>query len=1244
MRSAWMCGRRGGFLSALVGIVVLLGTHALAGPSFDEKWVEGFTWRSIGPANMSGRIVDIDVHPSDHSLWFVSTASGGLLKTTNAGVTFEYLFQDQSTISIGATAVAPSDPNIVWVGTGEHNPRNSSSWGDGVYKSTDGGKTFEHMGLRETTIIGDILIHPENPDVVFVGAMGRTWGTNPERGLYKTDDGGKTWKKILYVDDTTGVIDLSMHPENPDIILCAMWERQRDEFDTNDPMKRHGPGSGLYRSTDGGASWTKINAGLPTVHLGRMGMEWSLSEADTVYMIVDSEKIGTGGTDKPGFMGISGRDADVGARLTSVSEDGPAGQAGLEAGDIVVEFDGERITSYDELAWRIRLAGEGNTVTLVVVRGGEEMEFEVTLGAHPNPDQKPYRSDLDGQAPNIQDRQGPDGFQTGGLFKSTDAGETWTRVNSINPRPMYFSRIAVDPIDSRYIWVAGVQLMKSEDGGETFTRDGGPGVHADGHAFWIDPDDGRHILYGTDGGLYETFDRGKNWHHHNQVAIGQFYHVTTDNQPLYMVYGGLQDNGSWGGPNRTRLDTGPDNTDWFRIGGGDGFICAVDPLDPDMLYMASQNGGIGRYNIRTGERRFLRPRPEQGSDIEYRFNWKTPFALSHHNHQIYYAAGNYVFRSIKRGDEMERISPEIVRTRRGTATAFSESPRDSKVLYVGSDDGSLWMTDSGGKEWTNIVYPREPDTPPEDEEADQDAEQVASPTPSGQQDEPKAPMEAEQPEQTPAAKDTGGRMARMFDRLDRNDDGKLSGDEIPERMRLLVASADTDGDGAVSRAEMAGAMKRFGAIRGGFARRAAGEKRAARAAERADRPEARAERSRKQVPASEEATLETPPPADPIAGVWTIETASEFGESRTVITITRNEDGSLTAHVSSEFLEETTEDISFDEETGHLTFVLTTYFGSVRGTGTVEGNSITGEIVFGDNQFQISFTGTRRVEETAEEPGGQTLDTILPGPGRFSSLEASRFETGRVYATIDRHYYDDFAPYVVVSEDFGKTWRSLADGLPEGSCRVIREDLQNPNVLYLGTEFGIYISIDRGKTWTRFNNNMPTVAVHEIAQHPLSGDIVAGTHGRSIWITDVTPIRAMTENALRAPAYLFPPAKQIRWHRLPRQGRFGGASWYTGENPPPSARIYFMLRGVRNASLRILTPDGHEIHDFGKIETRNGLNWVDWDQRRSAPQGRQGRSRRGPLVPPGVYRVVLEADGMRMERTLTIEPDPQFAD
>ncbi len=1233
--------------------LALIASPAFAAePTLDPAWVEAFNWRSIGPANMSGRIVDLDVHPSDHSLWFVSTASGGLLKTVNAGATFEYLFQDQPTVSIGATAVAASDPNIVWVGTGEHNPRNSSSWGDGVYKSTDGGETWTHMGLKETFITGDILIHPEDPNIVYVGAMGRTWGTNPERGLYKTTDGGENWEKILYVDNTTGVIDLTMHPENPDVLLCAMWERIRDEFDTNDPKKRHGPGSGLYKSIDAGASWKKINDGLPTADLGRLGMTWSLAEQDTMYMLVDSDQIGSGGTKTPAFLGVSSNDADVGARVTNVAEDTPAAAAGLKDDDIIIEFAGETVLSSDDLSGKIRRKAPEEVVVVAVVREGEIMEFDVTLAEHPDPDAKPFRSDLDGQAPNIADQQGADGYETGGLYKSTDAGETWTRVNSINPRPMYFSKIAIDPTDPTYQWVAGVQLMKSEDGGKSYTRDGGPGVHADGHAFWIDPDDGRHLLHGTDGGLYESHDRGKTWYHHNQLALGQFYHVTTDNQPLYNVYGGLQDNGSWGAPNRTRSFAGPDNTDWFRVGGGDGFICAVDPEDPDLVYYASQNGGVARSNLRTGERGSLRPRPERGSELSYRFNWKTPFALSNHNAKIYYVAGNYVFRSITKGDMPQRISPEITRTNRGTATAFSESPADPDVLYVGTDDGSFWMTDSGGAEWTNIIYPREPD--PVDEDAEEPAPEGESEAdePEGEADvaeegeaeaaEAQQPAErsrterptpgrrhAQESEQDQPGGRAGGRAAAMFENLDADGDGKLSRDEIPERMRAFIGDADANADGSITLAELQAAMQaRAGRDRPGGAQRPP-----------TDQPRRAREGGRQQAEQPEQAAPEASD--DPIAGAWTLKTVSEFGESETDMLITRAEDGSLSARLTSEFLDNATDSLSFNEETGELTFAFTTDFGGATGEAKVEGDTMTGSLSFNQGQFRAEFTGTRQREQT-EEPSGVTLDELIPSPGRFSSIEASRYDANRVYATIDRHYYDDTKAYVVMSEDQGKTWQSLSDNLPDGSARVIREDIVNQNLLYLGTEFALYVSIDRGQTWTRFNNNLPTVAVHEVAQHPISGEIVAGTHGRSLWITDVTPLRSMTERAINAPTYLLPPAPQIRWRNQPSGGNVGGVSFFRGENPPSSARIAFMLNDARDIRVSILDATGGVLRTYDELETKDGFNWIDWDMRRAPPPpGRGGgRFRRGPLVPTGTYRVVLEADGMRMEQALEIKPDP----
>ena len=305
-------------------VAAAMPMHAQEAPA---NLADAIQWRSIGPANMSGRITSLAVYEADPTIWYAATASGGLLKTVNNGTTFEHQFDRETTVSIGAVAVASDDPDLVWVGTGENNPRNSVSWGDGVYKSVDGGETWENMGLRETFSTGDIVIHPENSDIVFVGAMGRIWGENEHRGLYRTTDGGETWEKVLYIDETTGVIDLAIDPNDPDVMLCAMWERQRDEFDTNDPAKRFGEGSGLYRTDDGGETWDEVTEGLPTVLKGRMGIDWSRSEDDTVYILVDSERIGTGPSN-PGYAGITGTDAEVGARSRRSWTRGPPARRG----------------------------------------------------------------------------------------------------------------------------------------------------------------------------------------------------------------------------------------------------------------------------------------------------------------------------------------------------------------------------------------------------------------------------------------------------------------------------------------------------------------------------------------------------------------------------------------------------------------------------------------------------------------------------------------------------------------------------------------------------------------------------------------------------------------------------------------------------------------------------------------------------------------------------------------------------
>ncbi|MFT5302160.1 MAG: photosystem II stability/assembly factor-like uncharacterized protein, partial [Mariniblastus sp.] len=697
-------------------------------PSLSQANADQVKWRSIGPANMSGRITALAVNGNDHSNWWAATASGGLLKTVNNGVTFEHQFDDQATVSIGDVQVSHSNPEIVWVGTGESNPRNSVSWGDGVYKSTDGGKTWKNMGLKKTFQTGALAIHPDNPDVVWVGSLGRLWGPNTERGLFKTSDGGKTWKKTLYVDDKTGVIDVQVNPKNADEMLVATYERKRDGFDGNDPMQRFGAGAGIYKSIDGGESFQRITKGLPSCKMGRIGLDYHEADPNIVVAIVESEKIAKEPEDYS-FAGLRGEDADVGARVVTVTKDGPADKAGLKKDDIVVSVDGRVIPSYKEMLREVHKKLAGDTVKLVVSRERKLVDIEIELGKKPKPASgRSSRSDftgtLGGQAGNLQDTQGPDGHEYGGVYLSEDGGSSWERINSLNPRPMYYSNIQIDPVDRNNIYVCGTSLYRSSDGGKTFTGDGGSdGIHVDHHALWIDNQDPRCMILGNDGGIHLTHDRMEHWDHYNHVAIGQFYHVGVDSNLDYKVYGGLQDNGSWGGPARGEFGSGPINSDWFRVGSGDGFVTLVDPEDPNQIYYESQNGGMGRIHLETGARGFNQPR-ERGK--RFRFNWKTPYMLSPHNSRIFYSAGNHVFKSLKKGTDSKRISPEITNTDKGAGSAITESPMESGVLYVGTTDGAVWMTKDGGQNWSPLSY--QPEEKKKDEKKPEDAEEAKKST------------------------------------------------------------------------------------------------------------------------------------------------------------------------------------------------------------------------------------------------------------------------------------------------------------------------------------------------------------------------------------------------------------------------------------------------------------------------------------------------------------------------------------
>jgi photosystem II stability/assembly factor-like uncharacterized protein len=1229
-------------------------------PTLPPAWIDTVNWRSIGPANMGGRIPALAVYEADPNIWWAASASGGLLKTENNGTTFEHQFDREATVSIGDVQVAQSDPNIVWVGTGEANPRNSVSWGDGVYKSTDGGKTWKNVGLKKTFQIGRIAIHPKDPNIVYVGALGRLWGPSEDRGVYKSTDGGETWKKVLYIDEKTGIVDLQMNPKNPETLIAAAYERQRDGFDGNDPAKKFGPGSGLYITTNGGKKFTKVTKGLPKCQLGRIGISFYRKDPRNVYLVLESELIGQV-PEKAGYAGITGENADLGARLTTVVEGKPADKAGLKVGDIVFKLNGKTIHSYTQLINEIDARQAGDKMKLTVSRDNEDVQVELVLGERPEPTEKEkerreeqarrrgltpqdqaragskFAQSLGGQQENKQ--QGPNPVDYGGIYHSRDGGKSWKRINSLNPRPMYYSQIRVDPSDNNNIWVLGTSLYLSKDGGKTFRSDNtARGIHVDHHSMWIDPNNGKHVILGNDGGIHVTYDQGLHWDHLNHVAIGQFYHVTVGPRRDYSVYGGLQDNGSWGAPQRGNDGRGAINSDWIRIGGGDGFVCAVDPEDPDQIYSESQGGATGRYHLGTGERGYVRPRPPRGT--RYRFNWKTPFLLSPHNSRIFYSAGNYVFRSPYKGDNLVAISPEITVTEQGTASALAESPREEGVLYVGTTDGALWNTTDGGQTWTNLYGKEEKQPDDQDQDAsDQDNSAEEDPTQmASASDQQRRPTDS----QGPGPRGSG--FLRMLQQQDANGDGKIQLEEKPERMPDEVFQRlDANEDGAIDQDELQNARQRMRG-RGGSAGNL-GRTRRARPSQIVSQGDSA------QQPETESAEGENPlVENDNVSGTWEGRFEMEnVPEDRSALKLVMRMDSQGKVKVVYESTMVKGEgDGKFDPQKNQLSLSIDTERSLLDITGTVKAAELEGSIDVNSGEMTVPFK-LKRTGDAPEEIGdseenketpGKSFGQLLPGPRWISSIEASRFKDGRVYVTCDGHRSDDDKPYLFVSEDYGKSWNSLLANLPDsiGSTHVIREDVQNENVLYLGTEFSIWISIDRGASWTKLNNNLPTVAVHEIAIHPTAGEIVAGTHGRSLWILDVAALRQLSAESVAAPVSLYRPQPAVKWKSQPSRGS-SGTRRFVGATPPRAATIYYSLgKNARYAELTISDIEGRELTEF-EGDAKAGLHKFEWDLRRVV-KGASARSRRGPTVPSGKYLVTLTVDDEDYETVLVVEDDP----
>ena len=576
----------------------------------ESNMLQMHSFRSLGPAAYSGRISDLAVNPDNTSEYYVGVASGGLWKTTNHGTTFEPIFDDQPVFSIGCLAMDPNNSNIVWVGTGENNTQRNLAYGDGVYKTTDGGKTFTNMGLKTSSQIGKIMIDPRNSNVVYVAAQGQAWGPGGERGLYKTTDGGKSWNRILEIGDYTGVSDMEMDPRNPDILYAASHQRERRVYSKIDG----GPESAIYKSEDAGATWRKLSKGLPKGDVGRIGLALAPSNPDIVYAVIEL------------------------------------------------------------------------------------------------PDNK------------------------GGFYRSVDLGESWEkRSNKVSGSPQYYNELYADPKNPDLVILMDTRNALSSDGGKTWQNIEGKNKHVDNHVIWIDPDNTDHYLVGCDGGLYETYDRAQTWQFKNNLPITQYYHARVDNDyPFYNVYGGAQDNGSWYGPSKTHRRNLV-NSDWTYTIGGDGYLSIPDPGNPKISYHESQYSGIRRYDESTGNSVSIKPQPTE--DEEYNFNWNTPYFISSFDNKTLYLGAQYVLKSTDMGGTWKKVSddltrkidqntlpmmgkmwpPEAVAKNRSTSKfgnifALAESPLKQGMLYAGTDDGLIWITENDGANWTRYSkFPGVPD-------------------------------------------------------------------------------------------------------------------------------------------------------------------------------------------------------------------------------------------------------------------------------------------------------------------------------------------------------------------------------------------------------------------------------------------------------------------------------------------------------------------------------------------------------
>ncbi len=598
-------------LSVLLLLLILPVNAQDKDSRYDIGW-NSLSFRSIGPAFTSGRISDFAVNPDNHSEFYVATASGGVWKTENGGLILKPVFDGEGSYSIGVVEMDPNNHNVVWVGTGENNNQRSVAYGDGVYKSIDGGKSWKHMGLKESEHIGMIAIDPNDSDIVYVAATGPLWSAGGDRGLYKTTDGGENWEKVLEISEHTGVHEVHMDPRDSNVLYASAHQRRRHVF----TYISGGPESAVYKSIDGGQNWKKVMKGMPSGDIGRIGMDISPANPDVVYAVVEAQ---------------SGKS---------------------------------------------------------------------------------------------------------GFYKSTDRGESWEKQSNYSSSGNYYQEVIADPVDVDLVYVMNTFAGVSEDGGKNFENVGERNKHIDNHALWINPDNTNHLLNGNDGGVYESFDRGKTWRFFTNLPVTQFYKVAADNEaPFYNIYGGTQDNFTLGGPSRTNATTGINDDEWFVTVLGDGFEPHVDPENPNIVYAQYQYGNLFRFDKQSGEQQNIKPQPPAGADYSYNWNWDSPFFVSVHDNERLYFAADRVLRSDDKGQSWREVSGDLTRqidrnrlevmgkvwpmdaiaknastTVYGNIVALAESPLDEDLIYAGTDDGLIHVSEDGGETWTKYdKFPTVPD-------------------------------------------------------------------------------------------------------------------------------------------------------------------------------------------------------------------------------------------------------------------------------------------------------------------------------------------------------------------------------------------------------------------------------------------------------------------------------------------------------------------------------------------------------